>query len=474
MKAQGDPDFLGKAEGILGGAYPSEVIKENSARAVRRISVPGLPVYYVKEFRARGPAARLRRLFRDRARHEYRILEHLRAAGIPAPRPVAWGVADGRSFVATEEIPGTRVLRDAVERPIAPAERRSLLAALGRFVRRVHDAGVRDDDFHLGNILFTGPPSEPVLHLIDVHRAELDDDLSASERARGLGFLLHSLHTFFGPADQVRFLEAYHGGRVPKARLLDVREEFEAARERYARSRSGRCLSTGSGFQKSGGLLLRRPLEPEQARAILRAHPIREVKAVGRRRLWLVDAGRFVREDPKARAIWRNAHALEVRHVPTPRLWALEGRLVLGEWIADADTLDRHIAKKFPGAPVAQRRDFLGRLARFVRGLHANGVYHHDLKANNVLVRERKVGPEFLVIDVDRVTFYREVPLSRRLHNLAQLNAALPAPLTVGDRLAFYRAYAGWNRAWTLEWKPRVRRVMRATIARGHRWPAGK
>jgi len=112
-------------------------------------------------------------------------------------------------------------------------------------------------------------------------------------------------------------------------------------------------------------------------------------------------------------------------------------------------------------------REFIGRLARLVRRMHRRGVYHRDLKANNILVR----GDEFYVVDLDRVDFARHVPHEDCAWNLAQLNAAVGAPVTRTDRLRFFFAYAGNTRAIRMDWKRWVWEIMRNTILRGHHWP---
>ncbi|HKS16966.1 MAG TPA: lipopolysaccharide kinase InaA family protein, partial [Planctomycetota bacterium] len=229
--------------------------------------------------------------------------------------------------------------------------------------------------------------------------------------------------------------------------------------------RTKRCFLSGREFEKAGGMMVRRPLTASAAKDAFKASPLREVKSVGRRRLWLATPDRFVREGPRAKRIWRNAHALAVRHVATPRLWAWSGDRILGEWLADAKPLNEFMDRPWK-AP--ERRAFREALARFVREMHRAGIHHGDLKANNVLVRP---GPQFFVIDLDRAEFFPEVPLERRLSDLAQLNAALAAPVTIGDRLAFYRVYAGRETDWNREWKPRIRELMRRSRARKHRWP---
>jgi tRNA A-37 threonylcarbamoyl transferase component Bud32 len=206
--------------------------------------------------------------------------------------------------------------------------------------------------------------------------------------------------------------------------------------------------------------MVRRPLAAPAAKEAIKGPPLREVKSVGRRRLWLVTPDRFVRQGPRAKRIWRHAHALHVRHVATPRLWAWAGDRILGEWLADSRPLNEYASKTW----TPKLRDDL---ARFVRDMHRAGVHHGDLKANNILVRNG----EFLVIDLDRAEFFAEVPLERRLSDLAQLNAAMGDPVTIGDRLAFYRTYAGRETDWNREWKERVREIMRRTRSRKHVWP---
>jgi tRNA A-37 threonylcarbamoyl transferase component Bud32 len=454
-------------QSVLEGRFPSETVKESGIRVVRRVAPPGGPALYLKLFRDRGLGAAVRRLVADRAAREYAVLDHLRRAGVGAAEPVACGLHDGASFLITREIPGAEVLKDRLARA-GRAERTALLVELGRFIRAVHDAGVRHDDLHLGNVLVPRADGPSRFALVDVHRAAIDPGMGRAGRVAGLGFLLHALYTLVGTADQIRFLRAYWGERPSKPLLRDLRRAFAAARERYAEDRTGRCLVTGREFERAGGMCLRRPLTAEAAREILEAPPQREVKRVGRRRLWLAAPDRFVREGPRAKRIWRNAHAFAVRHVATPRLWARAGDRILGEWLPDAVPLNEHLGRR-----AGSRRVLAEALARFVAGMHRSGVHHGDLKANNILVREGpSAKPEFWVVDLDRAAFFAEVPLERRLSDLAQLNAALGPPATVGDRVAFYKAYAGREADWIKNWKERVREIMRQTKARRHVWPA--
>jgi 3-deoxy-D-manno-octulosonic acid kinase len=81
------------------------------------------------------------------------------AAGLGTRADVATARADGRDLA-------TVLFGDA---PPAGAERAALLAAVGRLVRRLHDAGYVHPDLQLRNLLVTaGAHAEPVVMLLDV------------------------------------------------------------------------------------------------------------------------------------------------------------------------------------------------------------------------------------------------------------------------------------------------------------------
>jgi len=101
-------------------------------------------VVYLKRYRGRLRAGA--------ARHEWRRLYQLRAAGIPCPEPVAFGESRGlfgrrQSFLMTAEIPGATQADWWIEE--RPGRRRELVAAVADLAHRFHRAGFHHRDFYL-------------------------------------------------------------------------------------------------------------------------------------------------------------------------------------------------------------------------------------------------------------------------------------------------------------------------------------
>jgi len=91
-----------------------------------------------------------------------------------------------------------------------------------------------------------------------------------------------------------------------------------------------------------------------------------------------------------------------------------------------------------------QKKDqFINGLAQRLRDLHEKGIYHADLKSNNILVKEKSGdGCTFYFIDLDRVAFKHHLSFSQRSNNLAQINASIADCISLSDRLKFFRTYA--------------------------------
>ena len=91
---------------------------------------------------------------RTRSFHELRLLDGLRRRGLPVPAPVAAlyrrGILTYSAQLITERIPGARPLSELLAAGEMDDAR---WAAIGRCLRRFHDAGIQHADLNAQNIL---------------------------------------------------------------------------------------------------------------------------------------------------------------------------------------------------------------------------------------------------------------------------------------------------------------------------------
>jgi hypothetical protein len=155
-----------------------------------------------------------RRAFGSKARRELRLAERVAALGVPTPMPLVAGERrEGARVTAcyllTPFLSGARDLRRVLAEPLAPPERRALARAFGAFVRRLHDAGIDQEDLQPNNFLLGGAGPHD-LYLIDFERLALRRRIAARERELRLAKLVREL-----PAarrgDRARFLLGYLG-----------------------------------------------------------------------------------------------------------------------------------------------------------------------------------------------------------------------------------------------------------------------
>ena len=165
-----------------------------------------------------------------------------------------------------------------------------------------------------------------------------------------------------------------------------------------------------------------------------------------------------------ARAAWLGGNGLEARGISTATALAWVGRWLVME---DAgSTLDAWVSRDLASASGEVRDELAGRLGSLLATLHRRGIYHADLKANNVVWSP---GREARLLDYGRVRFGRRVSRRRRVKNLAQLNAALPNQVPAALReaaLARYLAESGYA-----DEPSRLRRdVIAESLRRSHHW----
>jgi heptose I phosphotransferase len=198
---------------------PGPIVSGHRGRCVRRVTLPGGGVAYLKVDRrfcwGEAPCAR-----------EARMLGELARAGAPVPRVLG----SGPSFLLLAAVEGSAPLTEHLE---VPERRRPLARALGRLIARLHAAGFTHRDLWAKHVLISG--GQP--WLIDCQRAARGGD-----PVRDLATLDATVpEELASLRDRLALLRAYLGGsRGLRELALKVREMAERLqRKRHVREK--RC-----------------------------------------------------------------------------------------------------------------------------------------------------------------------------------------------------------------------------------------
>lgn len=150
------------------------------------------------------------------ARNEWLAIKKLEAAGVPTMKAAAfveygWNPAAQYSAIVTHALENTISLEDYVVE--SPQVKRRLIEELATMSRRMHLAGLNHRDFYLCHFLMDlGTESEPVLRLIDLHRAQIREVVPDRWQVKDLGGLLFSaFDKTLTRRDLFRFMRAYRG-----------------------------------------------------------------------------------------------------------------------------------------------------------------------------------------------------------------------------------------------------------------------
>jgi len=446
---------------------------------------------FVKRYKCRGPGDSIKYLLvPSKAESEWRALNRFEDMQLPCPRPLAfsenrWFLQLQDSCLVMEALTGALPLNEYVARKPLPgvSEKRALIRALAERVAALHRRRVFYRDLHAGNIMVrereTGSPE---LFFIDLHRALFPPWLARWMRVRDLAQLCNSLPV--SRTDGRCFLDRYCAGKPASGDSVNalqaaIAEKALRLEQRRILSRSKRCVKNSTVFEKSVSLreryFGRRDFGYGAARAAVSRHCSRRtagladtIKAASKSVLtvdpepagigsFCIKGYRFMGfrymlkgllRRSRAMKNWIAANGLLVRQIPTPLpLAVVEHRwgpfvlesFYLCRWISEASELNDYIKTMPPGC----KQQFIVSLARLIRKLHELGVYHADLKSNNILVMDKGAGQwEFHLIDLDRVSFTKKLTFNQRANNLAQINASVADSMTIKDRLKFYRFYA--------------------------------
>lgn len=137
-------------------SWVRKVVATSGCFYVKTYDYPRLSDRWRGALRTTGPWTR------SRAAREYDALAWMRDSGFVAPQPIAaleWRRLGWlhRAVLIVAAFPGEAV--DRLLPTLGPANRRSLAKAIGTFVARLHQAGFRDRNLDLRNLLAASDPA---------------------------------------------------------------------------------------------------------------------------------------------------------------------------------------------------------------------------------------------------------------------------------------------------------------------------
>jgi tRNA A-37 threonylcarbamoyl transferase component Bud32 len=152
----------------------------------------------VKQFKNQGLKNRIERHLRgSKAERSWRVAKELVSAGLGTPEPLLWVESDadeGPSFFVARLLPGAVEVRqffrrlngDPDEGEFPEVENKDFLRRLGRFARKINDAGILYRDLSMGNVLAVQGDDELDLYLVDFNRARIGREPGVVRRTRDI------------------------------------------------------------------------------------------------------------------------------------------------------------------------------------------------------------------------------------------------------------------------------------------------
>lgn len=217
------------------GQLQGTTVREKEGRRTLRFEFGG-KYYYLKHHRGVGWGEIVKNWSQLKtpvtsAINEWQAINKLRELELHTLNPLAYGIrgknpARRESFLITEELTGTISLAKYVENwPSSPPsfeEKKQLIEAVARIARCIHQNGINHRDLYLCHFLLNLAASKehgPILHLVDLHRAQCRSSVPSRWLVKDLGSIYFSaLDIGLSRKDVLRFIRHYFD--APLRRVL--------------------------------------------------------------------------------------------------------------------------------------------------------------------------------------------------------------------------------------------------------------
>ena len=429
---------------LLESADAIYIVKQNARRQVFRIQSDGRRFYLKRTTIVRTKDRFRLLLLPNRKKAEWRNLHRLAAMGIKVPEPILWGEAldlrPPQYFILSTEVAG---------KPLEMNDERQW-RRLGEFIAFLHGKGIYHADLHPGNIHLTAEDGHA---LLDVQSVFFFRRLPRVLKLRNIGrFLHHYFHSKSFPLRVENFLQGYNAGGTARFHATETLLSVRGQLERHFRSRTRRCLTSSSEFESINDLGLkgfrRRGFDWDKSRlrtSLLEGTILKPGTVFAHRGVCIKRRRRRKFHRDRCRTSWIMSRALEVRGIEVPRSLAYfvsgQSSYFLSEYIEGGQLLNEFLSSL---AVADHKRRALKALAQWIRQIHSSRLWQRDFKSSNILHENGT----FYLLDMDSVCA-KKPDDSRKIMNLAQLNASISNAVTLKDRVRFFYYYTSgenWNR----------------------------
>ncbi len=112
------------------------------------------------------------------------------------------------------------------------------------------------------------------------------------------------------------------------------------------------------------------------------------------------------------------------------------------------------------------KQSLAGSFGRTIGRMHAEGIFHGDLRLGNVLAWKEQDNWHFFFLDNERTKKFRRLPARLRLKNLVQINMFEPWLVRDTDRMRFFREYWAESKGSKVEKAVLIKKVLKKTSQR--------
>jgi len=383
--------------------------------------------FFLKSFHEKGIVGILRGRIAPRGKKEYEMGKKLLALSIPTPEPVGYGLGPKTSYIIEEFIEG----KDFLHAFDNNKDRIFLLERLARLLSSLRSCGVRHNDLHLENIIW----SKNDLYLIDLHKMDIKKTFTEDDEVSNLSHSLAMIYDRMTDEERMAFFNAY-GNYAIKNR---VHREIKDMRMKWVASKKARAFRETSVTKKEGDIIYLKghhgivegtfteTIKKDKKTEVLRyTDHVRKIYRNKRRlkRAW--KAGVVF--------VYMGLHMTpQVYYIKMP-FGLSKGFISMEDLKGKGEELDRFLDRNYRDMTLYEKRAFINGLAEFFSNLFRRDIVHWDMKGCNIFVKKEG---GFLLLDLEDIDF-REVDDKMIVRMFCQLNITIPAFIKNTDRMRFF------------------------------------